>query len=314
MIRSRIISGARYRFEFLIPIYQEERYFQMKKIIVHGGAGKIPEEEKEERLGTLREAAERGLEASTPLDAVEQAVNTMEEFELFDAGYGGNLQLDGEVRTDASVMKEDLCCGAVMGLEGIEHAVSVARGVMERTPHAALQGEGANVFADRLGFEKKDLRTEKNLEKFRKLKSKVEDLDYEEKLEVLKEESGGKDTVGAVAFVNGEVAAATSTGGRAVQMKGRVGDSPLIGAGSYANSFGAVSTTGIGEDILRVSLARHALRAVEEGSRPAEAARAGIDYLAEKTGSRAGLILLDKKGRAGAFNNTRDMQYVSAEA
>ena len=289
----------------------------MIKIIVHGGAGRIPAEIERQRQPILEEAAQAGLKAARegPERAVEAAVNVLEDSELFNAGYGGAIQLDGVVRLDASIMNSALECGGVIALEGIKHAISVALLVMRESPHVLLAGEGAFRFAREFGFVQEDLRSPRALERLRRLQEELVGLDYRDQLRVLREklrpECGG--TVGAVALVDGRLAAGTSTGGRYTTLPGRVGDTPIIGAGTYCNEHGGASATGAGEDIIRVALAREVVRLIEEGKHPQEAAEQAIKTFAERTGSEAGVIALDKFGNHGVAFNTPQMGYAVAE-
>jgi len=282
------------------------------KIIVHGGAGKIPEEDRKERKSVLNKAAETGVKEETPLAGVETAIRTLEEFPLFNAGFGGSFQLDGEVRLDAAVAKSDLSTGGVINVEGVRHPITLANAVRERTPHALLQGEGAVELARNLELDLfGETKSKRSREKWEEISEKLSGLDYQEKLEKLNQLSSGQDTVGAVAVSSaGELAAGTSTGGVRNQMKGRVGDSPIIGAGLYCNEKGGVSTTGKGEAIIKANLARELVHQLENGAEVEDAASTAVEKLEEQTGSRAGLIALDFRGNSGAAYNTRDMQYV----
>ncbi|MBS3787768.1 isoaspartyl peptidase/L-asparaginase [Candidatus Bipolaricaulota bacterium] len=281
------------------------------KIIVHGGAGKIPEEDLEDRRSGLTEAAKRGLEEDNPIKAVEEAVRTLESDSLFNAGFGGSLQLDGKVRCDAAIMRSDLSSGGVINVEGIKSPITLANAVRERTPHVLLQGEGALDLGKNLNLEMADeTRSPDASKKWGDLVDDLSGLSYIEKLEELTKLKEGKDTVGAVALEGEVLAAGTSTGGVKAQMKGRVGDSPIIGSGLYCNEHGAVSTTGIGEAIIKVNLARELVHGLERGLKVQMAADRAISRLEKETESRAGLIALDSSGEVGATYNTRDMQYV----
>lgn len=281
-------------------------------IVVHGGAGKIPAKDQGERKDVLEEAAEAGLKEEEPLEAVEKAIRRLEDFPLFNAGNGGSFQLDGEVRLDAAIARSDLSAGGVINVEKVRHPITLAEVVREKTPHILLQGEGARELAEGLELNLKgDTKSQRAREKWEELTEKLSDLSYPEKLEKLNQLSDGNDTVGAVArSEDGTMAAGTSTGGVRTQMKGRVGDSPIIGSGLYCNEAGAVSTTGIGESIIKVNLARELVYRLESGEYVKKAAKKTITKLEELTGSRAGLIALDSAGEVGAAHNTRDMQYV----
>jgi beta-aspartyl-peptidase (threonine type) len=290
----------------------------LRKIIVHGGAGTVPPEIRRRREPILEEAARAGLAAldGGPERAVERAINVLEDSELFNAGYGGAIQLDGIVRSDASIMNSRLECGGVISLPGIKHAISVALLVMRESPHVLLSGEGALRFAQEFGFQQEDLRSPRALERLKRLQEEMTGLDYRERLAKLRERLRARcsGTVGAVALLDGKLAAGTSTGGRYTMLPGRVGDTPIIGAGTYCNEYGGASATGAGEDIIRVALAREVVRWLEQGAYPQEAAERGIAMLAERTQSEAGVIVLDRFGNHGAAFNTEQMGYVALEA
>lgn len=287
----------------------------MRKIIVHGGAGAVPPEIQRRREPLLEEASRAGWAAlaAGPERAVEAAVNVLEDSELFNAGYGGAIQLDGVVRLDASIMNSELECGGVISLPGVKHAISVALLVMRESPHVLLSGEGALRFAAEFGFRQEDLRSPRALERLKRLQEELAGLDYRERLRRLRERLA-QGTVGAVALVDGRLAAGTSTGGRYTMLPGRVGDTPVIGAGTYCNEYGGASTTGAGEDIIRVALARETVRWLEQGAHPQEAADRGIAMFAERTGAGAGVIVLDRFGNHGAAFNTEQMGYAVLEA
>ncbi|SFG48911.1 beta-aspartyl-peptidase (threonine type) [Halopelagius inordinatus] len=284
------------------------------RVIVHGGAGGVPDEP-EPRQETLDEAANAGAGAETPVDAVEAAVRVLETDPAFNAGVGGAVQSDGVVRTDAGVMTSDREAGAAAGMAGVEHAVSVARGVMEETPHVLVAGDPAVDFAADFGIETDaDLFTTETRERW-------EDADPPEgstrdHLAWLDARFGettadptdeadlsDHDTVGAVAFDGDDFAAATSTGGRWFALAGRVGDVPQIGSGFYASAAGGASATGAGEDIAKTTLSRRAVRHLERGLDAQTAAETAIAEFGELTGSEAGVIVLDDEGVGRAFNS-----------
>jgi beta-aspartyl-peptidase (threonine type) len=277
-------------------------------IIVHGGAGSHQVDQNKEVLNEAARAGGSVLESGgSALDAVEDAVNVLEEHPDFNAGKGAKLQLDGVIRLEASVMTSNLEVGAVTGLQEIENAVSVARQVMERTHHSMLGNGFATRFATKCGFEKSDLQTRRTIEQYREVKDEVSDLDFDETLEMLKD----RDTSGTVGCVaagpNGELAAATSTGGRSSQLAGRIGDSPQVGSGTYCDSQAAVSATGIGEAILKTTLSRRCRDNIAEGMSPKEAAEKAIEFLDMKTGREAGLIVVDADGSLGSYHNAEEM-------
>ncbi len=279
-------------------------------ILVHGGAGPWSEERLPRGQEGVRRAAEAGFEVlkggGSALDAVVEAVKVMEDDPTFNAGLGAAISWDGTVELDAAVMRGDTMeAGAVSGLR-VRHAVEVARAVMEQTDCVFLAGEGARRFAERLGFREECLITEERLQAYRKYKKLLE----EGKHPYLKKNAPWLlgDTVGAVALDdNGLLAAATSTGGLTLKMPGRVGDTPIIGGGTYADRAAAVSATGIGEAIMRVVLAKTVADWVRQGLHPKEAAEKGISYLEEVTGLDAGVIVVDREGRAGWATNAKAM-------
>ncbi|WP_158055688.1 isoaspartyl peptidase/L-asparaginase [Halorussus halophilus] len=292
------------------------------KVIVHGGAGSAPDEPTP-RQAVLDEAAVAGEAESSVVDAVEVAVNVLESSPRFNAGVGGAVQSDGEIRTDAGLMTSDRDAGAACSMPGVEHAVSAARVVMEETPHVLVSGDHATELAADFGVETGvDLWTEDSRERWN---------DYDapegtprEHVAWLRERFGGSaattsgddgrsnpkdhDTVGAVAHDGEAFAAATSTGGRWFALAGRVGDVPQIGSGFYAAPAGAASATGAGEDIAKTTLTRRAVRHLESGHSAQEAADRAIEEFAELTGSSAGVIVLDRDGTAGSAFNSEQMQ------
>ncbi|WP_227374527.1 isoaspartyl peptidase/L-asparaginase [Haladaptatus halobius] len=281
------------------------------KVIVHGGAGSAPDEP-EPRQAVLDEAAAAGEERETVVDAVEAAVHVLESSPRFNAGVGGAVQSDGEIRTDAGMMTSDRDAGAACSMPGVEHAVSVARVVMEETPHVLVSGEHAVELGADFGVETGvDLWTERSRERWN-------DLDVPNgapRVHVawLREKFGGSDTVGAVAYDGERFAAATSTGGRWLALAGRVGDVPQIGSGFYAAPAGAASATGAGEDIAKATLTRRAVRHLESGLDAQAAADRAMAEFAELTGSSAGVIVLDRDGNAGSAFNSDAMQTALSE-
>lgn len=276
------------------------------QLIVHGGAGDEPDEPGK-RQAVLDEAAASGAEAATSVEAVVSAVETLESNPRFNAGVGGAIQSDGIVRTDAGMMTDGRKVGAACSMPGVRHAVSVARRVMAETPHVLLAGEHAVSFAEGFGIGQEKLTTERTRERFAEVDS-PESADVRERIEWVREHFSGADTVGAVAVDEGRVAAATSTGGRWFALAGRVGDVPQVGCGFYASPAGGASATGAGEDIARTTLAREAVRRLEAGENPQEAATNAIKEFEELTDSTAGIIVLDDEGRAGSAYNSAAMQ------
>jgi len=267
-------------------------------ILVHGGAAKVSEEVLRAREEGCRRAALVGWEilekGGSALDAVEAAVRVMEEDPFFNAGRGSALTMEGQIEMDAAIMDgSTLKAGAVGAVRNILHPVSLARLVMEKTPHVLIVGEGALRLARLYGMEEVPL--ESLVTERQRLQWKnAGHFPYE------------GDTVGAVAIdKNGHVAAATSTGGLIGKLPGRLGDTPLIGCGTYADDLaGAASATGIGEAIIKVVLAKTACDLMRQGLHPQEAAHKAIHILEERTGGKGGIILVDREGRLGwAFNS-----------
>ncbi|ADQ66586.1 asparaginase [Halogeometricum borinquense DSM 11551] len=293
------------------------------RVIVHGGAGGVPDEP-DPRQQTVDEAAETGAARETPIDAVEAAIRVMESDPAFNAGVGGAVQSDGRVRTDAGVMTSDRETGAVAGMDGVEHAVSVARVVMEETPHIFVAGDPAVDVAADFGIETDvNLFTPETRERWND--ATPPEGTSQDHLAWLDDKFGQSsatasndadlsdhDTVGAVAFDGRDFAAATSTGGRWFALAGRVGDVPQVGSGFYAAPAGAASATGAGEDIAKTTLTRRAVRHLERGEDAQSAAELAIEEFAELTGSGAGVIVADDEGVGSAYN-TEGMQTGVAE-
>ena len=243
------------------------------------------------------------------IDVVEQVVRVLEDDPHFDAGRGSRLNSAGTVEMDASIMEgAGLHAGAVAAIQGVRHPISVARRVMTDSSHVMLVGEGARQFADRMGAEMcstRDLLVGRERERYLRVLAGEEQLIEQEFDAGFAPPMG---TVGAVALDSaGHLAAATSTGGTQHKLPGRVGDTPVIGAGTYADDrAGAASATGWGEGILRVVLCKAAVDLMAAGHAPAEAGRRALLTLQRVNGS-AGLILVDLSGRIGAVFNTPRM-------
>lgn len=283
-------------------------------LAVHGGAWNVPNGDVAAHRVGVAEALEAGWvllgRGGSAVDVVEAVVRLLEANPTFNAGYGAHLNRDRQVELDASIMVgSDLEAGAVAALQRVRHPISLARQVMEESPHVLLVGRGAQKFAKQRRVplcRHRDLLVGKELERFLRIREGDTDLVAREfDSEPLEVEFS---TVGAVAFdAAGRGAAATSTGGTQNKEAGRVGDSAVIGAGTYADdTAGAVSATGWGEGILRVSLAKGAVDRMAAGASPGRAGRSAIDTLKRVRG-KAGLILVDRRGRAAAVFNTPRM-------
>ena len=280
-------------------------------LAAHGGAWNIPDDLVEpSRRGLERPLAEgfRALaRGASALTVVELVVRGLEDEPVFNAGTGSHLNRDGRLELDASIMEGTrLRAGAIAAVSGLKHPVSVARRVLEDSPHVLLVAEGAKRFARAHGEEivrTPSLLVGRELERFRRIRAGRRDLVTKE----FSPRARPHGTVGAVACDRrGRVAAATSTGGTQDKAAGRVGDTPIIGAGTYADDrLGASSCTGWGEAILRVVLAKAAVDALAGGGPPDRAARAAVLRLTRVHGF-GGLLLVDARGRLGiAFNTPR---------
>jgi len=291
------------------------------RVIVHGGAGGVPDDP-EPRQAVLDEAAATGAESATPLDAVEAAVGVLESDPRFNAGVGGAVQSDGVVRTDAGVMTSDREIGAACSMPGVEHAASVARVVRSETPHVFVSGEHAVDLAAEFGVETGvDLLTDEKRERYEAEEpprgGPREHLDWLAARFGSGDDQAGEtsgknvapdhDTVGAVATDGETFAAVTSTAGRSFALAGRVGDVPQVGSGFFCTEAGGASATGAGEDIARVTLSRRAVGHLEDGLGAQAAADRVIAEFEEKTGSGAGVIVLGDDAAGSAFN-TDEMQ------
>ncbi len=292
----------------------------MRAIIVHGGAGTIRKEDRIPKvIEGVKEAVMAGwreLKGGSALDAVEEAIKVLEDNPLFNAGTGSVLTLDGKVEMDAAIMRgSTLEAGAVAGIRNVRHPISVARLVMEKTDHAVLGGEGAIRFARLMGFEEYDPITDERLKQWKELRKKLEEtgeVKHWKKLsELIKQYPEVlRSTVGAVAFDGEEVVAGTSTGGVFLKMFGRIGDTPLIGAGTYANEVAGASCTGLGEVAVRLVLAKTATDFVRLGMDAGAASRAAIDITTKYFGrDTMGIIMVDSKGNVGFAKNTKHMSH-----
>jgi beta-aspartyl-peptidase (threonine type) len=267
-------------------------------ILVHGGAGEWqPKDEAAAVAGVtsaVRSAAEVLAANGSALDAVVAAVVALEDDPLFNAGTGAALNRDGDVEMDASVMcGDDLRCGAVAGLRRVRNPVLVARRVMECTRHVMLAGEGALQFARAEGFADYDPLTQRAREAWQRKRTPP------------------AGTVGAVALDrHGRLAAATSTGGVTLKLPGRVGDSPIPGAGNYAHAAAACSATGHGELMMRVVAAKDLCDRVARGEHPQAATEALLREMAASVGAEAGFILLSRTGELGVAHRTASMPHV----
>jgi beta-aspartyl-peptidase (threonine type) len=286
-------------------------------ILCHGGAGEVKSGKEKIVEEGVREAVSKGfsrLETSgSALDAVEECVKNMEDNPNFNAGIGSVLTWKGTIEMDASISDgKTLNSGAVAMLSSIRHPVSLARIVMEKTDHVLIVGESAEKIGGKFGLERCDPRTPERVQMWKEAKKQFEkgELKYLPKtMGLLRAFPDLTETVGAVAVdVNGNCAAATSTGGLMLKLPGRLGDTPIIGAGNYADSTSAASCTGIGEAAVRLCLAKTACDYVEAGATAEESAKRCINLIDTKqAGLNMGVIIVDKKCNYGLAHNTKNL-------
>ena len=270
----------------------------MRAIVVHGGAGGWPETERDGAVHGVARAQAAGwavLErGGSALDAVAAAVVVLEDDPLFNAGTGSVLNAAGEVEMDASIMAgESLASGGVTCLRRVRNPVLVARRVMEATDCVLLAGEASTRFAREQGFQEHDPVTARRRAQW--------------ETAILTHAPG---TVGAVALdASGRLAAATSTGGREMKPAGRVGDSPVPGAGNYATACAAVSATGVGELMLRAVTAKAIVDRIARGESAQPAVEAVLTEMVAQFGSPIGAIALDRHGSIAIVHGTEAMPH-----
>ncbi|XP_053315506.1 isoaspartyl peptidase/L-asparaginase [Spea bombifrons] len=283
-------------------------------IVVHGGAGTIVKEYEEGYRTGVKRAALKGYDClrqkGAALTAVEEAVVVLENDPHFNAGYGSVLNEEGDVEMDAIIMDgRNLMSGAVSAVRCIANPITLARLVMEKTDHMLLTCKGASLFAKAQGIPEipnEKLITERSRERW---KTNLHPGSNPVVSQI------GLGTVGAVAIDSeGNVACATSTGGLTNKMIGRVGDTACIGSGGYAdNAFGAVSTTGHGESIMKVTLARLIINHMEQGMSPEEAAEAGLKYMKTRVNGLGGVIVVNSSGDWTAKFSTKQMTWAAVQ-
>ncbi len=256
------------------------------RLVVHGGAGDIPEDTLkiyQKNLKGIWEIGNKLLEDGwDSLSVVEKVIILMEDSGVFDAGMGSFPNKEGYVEMDASIMTSDGRAGAVGGVRTVRNPIKLARLVMEETSHVMLVGEGAEKFAEKY-----------NLPPFRSRESS---------------HRVSSDTVGAVAMdKRGIISAGTSTGGLKGKLPGRVGDSPIISAGTYASFWGGVSATGLGEDIIKFGLAKKIDILLRQF--PAQVAVDMVVNEGKMKGLEFGVIVLDRRGNTGVGYTTKAMAW-----
>jgi len=296
-------------------------------IVVHGGAGHVPAEHADKYKAGCKEAALLGWrilrEGGSALDGIEAAVRALEDNPIYNAGTGAGLTNEGSIELDAGMMEgKALKVGAVAGVELIKNPISLAHKVMD-SPHVLLVGKGAQEFAIEQGIplcKFEDLLSEQRYQQWKERHAAqvvegaegMEEPRYHRR-EVRPQPGRGEEkhgTVGAVALdSSGTLAAATSSGGIPNKYPGRVGDSPLIGCGFYADDLAAISCTGYGEDFIRLLIAKRAADIVACGVAAQDAAEATIAILKAKATGAGGLIIVDYLGNVGYAWNSENMSY-----
>jgi beta-aspartyl-peptidase (threonine type) len=281
-------------------------------ILVHGGAGAwdLDTEDLDGAVAAcaVATAAARALliHRGSALDAVEAAVRILEDDPTVEAGRGSRPNRIGEVEMDALIMDgRTLEMGAVAAIQRVRNPISLARRVMVDTEHNFLVGKGADAFADRIGFPRYEL-----AELLAGYPARPTGPERGEG-ERMARSKGSGDTVGAVAIdVHGNVAVGTSTGGTERKLPGRVGDSPLVGSGGYADNWtAAASATGHGEDLMKVVISKRVCDYVASGLSAQAACDSAIRLLAERVNGRGGVIAVDARGRLGVAFNTAAMPH-----
>jgi beta-aspartyl-peptidase (threonine type) len=283
-------------------------------LVIHGGAWAMPDDMVEAHLNGVRNALAAGwgvLEhGGSSLDAVEEAVVIMEDDDTFDAGRGSFLNRDGKVQLDALIMDgSTLRTGGVGCVERLRNPVRAARKILSESPHVYFVGEGAERFAAEHGVPlctNEELIIPREVARLHEYQAQAANGGND-----LFAPEISHDTVGAVALDrDGNIAAATSTGGTLNKAPGRLGDSSLIGCGCYADNLSAAaSTTGWGEPIMKLVLAKWTADRISAGNLPEWAAQEAMNYLKQRLNGHGGIIVLDAKGQFGIAHNTPRMAW-----
>lgn len=277
-------------------------------LIVHGGAGDITGPRLDGQIEGCLRAAERAKQiletGGSALDAVQAAVVDLEDDARFNAATGGALTCEGSLELDAAIMEgHALRAGAVCGLPPFKNPITIARAALDDGKHVLYCAEGAVTFARARGFTPADpssmITDEARAQLARYLNTGTS--------------QGPAGTVGAVARdKHGHLAAATSTGGVVGKRPGRVGDSPLLGAGTYAdNALGAASATGLGEGIMRIGLCGRVVHALAAAEQAGHAGFDVLEHMKQRTNARGGVIMIDRDGRIGWARSTHSMAYAA---
>src|SRR5271165_6996263 len=281
----------------------------------------MPDDVIEAHLNGVRNAMAAGWQVlkhgGSAVDAVEEAVVVMEDDEIFDAGRGSFLNRDGKVQLDALIMEgSTLRAGGVGCVERLRNPVRAARKILSESPHVYFVAEGAERFAADHGIplcKNEDLIIPREVERLREYQREAANRESKKDGNDLFAPTISHDTVGAVALDReGNIAAATSTGGTLNKAPGRLGDSSLIGCGCYADNLSAaVSTTGWGEPIMKLVLAKWTADRVLAGNLPEWAAQEAMNYLKQRVNGHGGIIVLNTLGQFGIAHNTPRMAWAS---
>jgi beta-aspartyl-peptidase (threonine type) len=290
-------------------------------LVVHGGAWAMPDDMVEAHMRGVNNALAAGWRVlergGSALDAVEEAVVIMEDDETFDAGRGSFLNRDGRVQLDALIMDgATLRAGGVGCVEHLRNPVRAARKILSESPHVYFVGEGAEKFATEHGIalcKNEELVIPREVERLRAYQSSqaASKQDGNELFAETEDTAISHDTVGALALDReGNIAAATSTGGTLNKAPGRLGDSSLIGCGCYAdNESAAASTTGWGEPIMKLVLAKWTADRIAAGNLPEWSAQEAINHLSQRVNGHGGIIVLNREGHIGIAHNTPRMAW-----
>ncbi len=293
-------------------------------LVIHGGAWAMPDDMVDAHIRGVNNALAAGWRVlergGSALDAVEEAVVILEDDETFDAGRGSFLNRDGKVQLDALIMDgATLRAGGVGCVERLRNPVRAARKILSDSPHVYFVGPGAEQFAAEHGIplcENRDLIIPREIERLRAYQAEAARRPPSQHGNDLFAPNSddmtiSHDTVGAVALDrNGNIAAATSTGGTLNKAPGRLGDSSLIGCGCYANNeSAAVSTTGWGEPIMKLVLAKWTADRISAGNLPEWSAQEAMNYLKQRLNGHGGIIVLNPEGHIGIAHNTPRMAW-----
>lgn len=284
-------------------------------VAVHGGASSKNQNSEELRdfiEEVAKDAKNKLDEGGKAVDVVENSVRQLESHGGLNAGYGSKLQLDGVPRPEAGIMKGDLSMGVAIGLENVNYPISVARVIMDKISNNIVSSNFSNQIAQKEGIKMSSLVTHRRARDWWNLKKNMNDSDIYEQIKSIGEHdpfsSGG--TVGCVVVdEQGNLCAGTSTGGRVYQSPGRVGDSPLVGCGFYCDEKLAISTTGVGEAIMKSQLARRVREEYSKDNSLNKSVSNSLEYLRSNTEGNAGLIAVERGGESVADYNSEDMLY-----